>query len=44
MRSLLETSTEGNVRFHQRPGFEVTAAITLSGNALRTWCMREDAE
>lgn len=40
--AFLETSNEGNVRFYQRLGFTVTAAVDLPGDGPRTWCMRRD--
>ncbi len=36
----LETSADGNVRFYQRHGFEVTAAVDMPDGGPRTWCMR----
>ncbi|WP_395570696.1 GNAT family N-acetyltransferase [Streptomyces sp. BK79] len=38
----LETSSEANVRFYERLGFEVTADVRLPGDGPRTWCMRRD--
>ncbi|WP_431782619.1 GNAT family N-acetyltransferase [Streptomyces chumphonensis] len=38
----LETSSERNVRFYERLGFRVTAAVTLPDGGPRTWCMRKD--
>ncbi len=35
----LETSTEANVRFYRRLGFEVTAEVELPGDGPRTWTM-----
>ena len=35
----LETSDARNVRFYRRLGFEVTAEVTPSWAAPRTWCM-----
>ncbi|MFF4604025.1 GNAT family N-acetyltransferase [Streptomyces sp. NPDC001339] len=35
----LETSDEGNVRFYERLGFQITAALHLPGNGPRTWSM-----
>ncbi|MFI6519062.1 GNAT family N-acetyltransferase [Spirillospora sp. NPDC050679] len=40
--ALLETSSDRNVRFYQRLGFEVTAEVALPGDGPRTWCMRKD--
>ncbi|WP_326681776.1 GNAT family N-acetyltransferase [Streptomyces sp. NBC_01237] len=38
----LETSSERNVKFYERLGFEVTAEVVLPDNGPRTWCMRKD--
>ncbi|GAU66882.1 N-acetyltransferase [Streptomyces sp. NBRC 110611] len=35
----LETSDEGNVRFYERLGFQITATLHLPGNGPRTWSM-----
>nr|WSS66694.1 GNAT family N-acetyltransferase [Streptomyces sp. NBC_01177] len=40
--AFLETSSERNVRFYERLGFRVTAAVTLPHGGPRTWCMRKD--
>ncbi|MFD6780463.1 GNAT family N-acetyltransferase [Streptomyces diastaticus] len=40
--AFLETSSERNVRFYERLGFRVTAAVTLPDGGPRTWCMRKD--
>ncbi|WP_327687542.1 GNAT family N-acetyltransferase [Streptomyces platensis] len=40
--AFLETSSERNVKFYERLGFEVTAEILLPDNGPRTWCMRKD--
>jgi predicted N-acetyltransferase YhbS len=40
--AFLETSSEANVRFYERLGFQVTAAVSLPDNGPRTWCMRRD--
>ncbi|MFG2219915.1 MULTISPECIES: GNAT family N-acetyltransferase [unclassified Streptomyces] len=39
---VLETSSERNVKFYERLGFEVTAEVVLPDNGPRTWCMRKD--
>ncbi|WP_371096287.1 GNAT family N-acetyltransferase [Streptomyces sanglieri] len=38
----LETSSERNVKFYERLGFEVTAEVVLPDNGPCTWCMRKD--
>ncbi|MFD3352859.1 GNAT family N-acetyltransferase [Streptomyces fradiae] len=40
--AFLETSSEANVRFYERLGFEVTADVPLPDDGPRTWCMRRD--
>ncbi|MBD0669497.1 GNAT family N-acetyltransferase [Streptomyces sp. CBMA156] len=40
--AFLETSTERNVAFYRRLGFEVTAEVPLPDGGPRTWCMRRD--
>ncbi|MDV5148170.1 GNAT family N-acetyltransferase [Streptomyces sp. SBC-4] len=40
--AFLETSSEANVRFYERLGFEVTADVQLPDNGPRTWCMRRN--
>lgn len=40
--AFLETSTEANVRFYERLGFEVTAEVRDADGGPRTWCMRRD--
>ena len=37
--AFLETSTEDNVRFYERLGFEVTGEVDLPGGGPRTWTM-----
>jgi ribosomal protein S18 acetylase RimI-like enzyme len=40
--AFLETSREANVRFYERLGFRVTAAVSLPDDGPRAWCMRRD--
>ncbi|GLY66679.1 GNAT family N-acetyltransferase [Amycolatopsis taiwanensis] len=40
--AFLETSSERNVAFYERLGFQVTADVQLPDNGPRTWCMRKD--
>ncbi|GCD95996.1 GNAT family N-acetyltransferase [Embleya hyalina] len=40
--AFLETSSEANVRFYERLGFEVTADVRLPDDGPRTWCMRRN--
>ncbi|MEU2999970.1 GNAT family N-acetyltransferase [Streptomyces sp. NPDC006995] len=40
--AFLETSSERNVRFYERLGFRVTAAVALPDGGPHTWCMRKD--
>jgi GNAT superfamily N-acetyltransferase len=40
--AFLETSTQRNVVFYERLGFEVTAEVPLPDGGPRTWCMRRD--
>lgn len=40
--AFLETSSESNVKFYERLGFQVTADIPLPDHGPRTWCMRKD--
>ncbi|MER7583939.1 GNAT family N-acetyltransferase [Kitasatospora sp. NPDC097691] len=40
--AFLETSSEANVRFYERLGFQVLADVQLPDSGPRTWCMRRD--
>ncbi|WP_119295814.1 GNAT family N-acetyltransferase [Streptomyces sp. YIM 130001] len=40
--AFLETSSERNVAFYKRLGFDVTAETPLPDGGPRTWCMRRD--
>lgn len=38
--AFLETSSERNVKFYERLGFEITAEVPLPDGGPRTWCMQ----
>ncbi|CAL9610066.1 hypothetical protein SUDANB58_05616 [Streptomyces sp. enrichment culture] len=40
--AFLETSSERNVVFYERLGFQVTAEVLLPDSGPRTWCMRRN--